>query len=126
MKIPMVVEYIKIFHTEDAITGSDGQCISEKNLPAYRAGDLAELRKIGEHFCCSEMARIVKLGYIQFGSRNEEVYRNQLAEVFLRVEDGAQILPDGHGGREKNNTDIPIAYCPFCTQPVLTREIETI
>src|SRR5665213_841028 len=122
MKHSMVVEILKILHISDALTGENGQSIEPNNPPTWKTDDLDEIRQIGIHFCCSEMSHQVKIGNIAFGNRKEEAYHNKLADVFIRVENGARILP---GGKEKPkpNTDIPIAYCPFCTEAVLTMEI---
>jgi hypothetical protein len=123
MKHPMVVEFIRILHKEDAITGINGRCVSVDNSPAWRAGDLDEIRSIGHHFCCPDMAKAVRLGHIGFGSRIDEVYHNKLMDVFFRVEDGAQILPGGER-QPKPNTDIAIPYCPWCNEAILTLEID--
>lgn len=125
----MVVEFIQIIHRRDAITGINGQHISPNNPPAYLAGDLDEVRQVGIHYCCDGMKMAVENGIIEFGSRMEEAYHNKLKDVFIRVEDGAQVLPCNCKGpcpcrTPKPNTDLALAYCPFCTMPVLTYEIE--
>jgi hypothetical protein len=122
MKHPMVTEFLKILHTSDAITGENGQGISPTNPPAWKAGDLDEIRQIGQHFCCAEMTYHVRMGHVAFGSRKEEAYHNKVAEVFIRVENGARVLPGGNE-KAKLNTDIAIAYCPWCREAVMTMEI---
>lgn len=99
-------------------------------------GELAEIQMINYHTCCEAMAERVENKTIEFGSRREEVYRNKLADVFIRVENGAQIIPqDGNPPKEgarasknspKENTDIALAYCPWCQAPVETHEIATV
>lgn len=110
MQHPMVVEYLKLLHTENALTGSNGQHISETNPPAWRVGDVSECKFIGVHFCCSEMGFHFRAGHIGFGERPESIYKNKVAEVFVRIA----------GGPEQ---DFVLPYCPFCREPVLTREI---
>jgi hypothetical protein len=71
-KMPMVVEYTKVM--EDGV--------------------LAEIKPIGVRFCCLDMAHHYRMGRIEFGQRKEECYRNKIAEVFIRVDKGAQVLYD--------------------------------
>jgi hypothetical protein len=121
---PMVVEFLGILHDQDAFTGNNGQTITSDNPPAWRAGELDEIRPIGQHFCCPDMADQIKNGHIAFGSRKNEVYHNKLTEVFIRVENGARILPGGKQ-KPKLNTDIAIPYCPFCNAAIITMEIDS-
>lgn len=123
----MVIEYIKFFHTDNALVGENGQCISETNPPAYLAGAVKEVKKIGVHFCCQTMEDQMNAGRVTFGSRPEETHYNTFIDVFIRVENGAQRLEPWHlavnGGTEqprpaKPNTDLVIAYCPWCAAPV--------
>jgi hypothetical protein len=138
---PTVVEYVKILRTSNSLVGQDGRPVSENNPPDRKIGDVAEIRQIGlPQFCCGAMSYHFGFGAVAFGQRPEEVYRNKLAEVFLRVENGSQVLsregsppPKGqewktltYGREPKPNEDIALAYCPWCTQSVMTREIATI
>ena len=83
------------------------------------------------------MASHYRSGIVAFGSRPEETSSNKLAEVFIRVDKGAQVvcltilptLPEVEARATakrqlKPNTDIAIPYCPWCTAPVLVREID--
>lgn len=104
-----VVEYVKMLHTDDALTGSNGQCLSETNPPAYKKGEVCEIRKVGEYHCCVDMRHHFRNGHIGFGSRPKTVYKNKSTEIFIRAE----------------GEDIPLAYCPWCKSPVLTFEVTT-
>jgi hypothetical protein len=105
---PMVVEYVRILHTEDCLYGENGRSIVQGNTPAYKAGDLKEFKQIGVTFCCQEMRWHVDHDFVGFG-KPRAPFRNKTAEIYIRT-----AVPD---------TDVVIAYCPFCSQPVTTREI---
>lgn len=115
-KTPMVVEYVKILHSEDGPPINVGAHDSSQ----IKAGDLKEIRPIGVRFCCVDMANRFRLGHIGFGSRSDEVFRNKTAEVYVRID--AEPGPD----QNKTKNDLAIPYCPFCREPVLTEEIATL
>lgn len=106
---PTVIEYTKILHDKDALVGKDGLCLSDFNPPAYRIGDLDEIKEVWSKFCCSAMENRYHSGIIGFGTRSENVYHNQVAEVFIRVQHGQE-------------HDIALPYCPWCCMPVMVRE----
>ena len=105
------VSYIKLLHKEDAITGINGQCLSPTNPPAYVKGDVEEVRKIGENYCCDEMRKQFEAERIGFGSRSEDTYKNKLTDIFIW---------------SATDIDLVIAYCPWCAAPVLTHEVAVI
>jgi len=134
----MHVDFLRILHKEDSQVGINGQAVSEHNPPSYLAGALDEIRLVSQCPCCEAMAERVQDQTIEFGSRREEAYHNKLADVFIRIEGGAQVVPeDGRPPKEgaisstrgrisKPNTDIALAYCPWCTAPIETHEVSTI
>ena len=110
---PLVVEYIKILHKEDSLYDKEGRSTQLGGEPSHKVGDLDEIRQIGLVYCCDDMKHYFKRGTIGFGQRQEEVYHNKIAEVFIRIK-----------GESKN--DIAIPYCPFCREAVMTCEIGVI
>lgn len=107
----MNVDYIKFLYKEDAITGKDGQCLSENNPPAYKVGDVEECKAINILSCCEAMECLVSSGIVGFGSRPENVYKNRIAEVFIRCDKGY---------------DLSLPYCPMCKEPVMTHEVAVV
>ena len=99
-KSPMVVEYIKLTNEREMVS----------------------LKQVGVHFCCAEMSRRFKSGTIQFGQRSEETCYNTSIDVYIRVENGARVLYRVETPI-KPNTDIPLAYCPFCSEPIMAMEL---
>jgi hypothetical protein len=100
-------------------------------------GDLDEIQLLSYISCCQSMEQHILAGIVAFGQRPEETHRNKSCDVFIRVENGAQIVADegqapkeggsvdGYLKREpKPNTDIALAYCPWCTKPVEAHEIK--
>lgn len=122
----MVVEYVKIHYTENEAPINIGAYEPSQN----QVGDLKEIKAIGVRFCCIDMAHHFRLDHVGFGSRPDEVYRNTVAEVFIRVEGGAQRFGGenacGEPQNPKPNTDLAIPYCPWCREPVLTNEIASL
>ena len=101
-RMPMVVEYVR---TPDLI------------------------KPVGVRFCCMDMAQHYRRGIIAFGSRPAETAFNKSIDVYVRIEGGAQIVADmreifSDAPAPKPNTDIALPYCPWCKEPVMTREIE--
>lgn len=107
--MPMVVEYVKILHQKDGLVFN----LDAADPSQTKAGDVEEIRSIGVRFCCTDMANHFRKESIGFGSRPKEIYKNKVAEVFIRVEGGSQ-------------NDIAIPYCPWCKEPVLTHEIASL
>ncbi len=87
-------------------------------------GELEEIELINYRACCEAMEYYAKLGIVAFGQRSEETNHNKLADVFIRVDNGAQRI--GNDDNSKPNTDIALAYCPWCTSPVETHEVATV
>lgn len=107
-----VVEYIKIYHEEDARVGNLGLDVSfkfhpltgEPNIPIYKKGDIAEIKPIKNVFCCADMEDAFRTSLIGFGKNPVEVYRNKMAEVVLRTKNQVVALP----------------YCLWCISPIMT------
>jgi len=105
VNIPMVVEYVKI---------------PSEGMPP-------EIKPIGVRFCCSDMSAQWRHGVIEFGQRRVETSVNRLADVYIRVENGAQIAHGSvfPGGPDyKPNTDIALPFCPWCREAVITMEVQ--
>lgn len=102
-----VIHYAVSHYEKDSVIGANGRCVSDTNPPEYRAGDVAEIKKIGSGICCLDMAASFRNGDIGFGTRPEETYKNKVDGVFIRVARGSEY-------------DIPLAYCPYCAAPVIT------
>ena len=111
-KMPMVVEYVRTYSDKDRI--------------------FQYIKPIGVRFCCPDMSQHYRRGVIEFGNRKAETTFNKSADVFLRVEGGAQIFRSPtdeqyqNGVRQvlvKPNTDIALPYCPWCREPVMTLEV---
>lgn len=109
IKMPMVVEFVRLLYIEDGVIINPGAADQSQT----KVGDVSEIRAIGSRFCCTDMSHHFRKGSVGFGLRKEEVYRNKVAEVFIRVEGGSQ-------------NDIAIPYCPWCREPVLTNEIASL
>src|ERR1700688_1749231 len=96
----MIVGYQAIYHA------TNGPIVN--GLSLYRAGDLAEVIQEKEiEYCCPLMKMVWNQGHIGFGYNPEDVDKNKLPEVVLRVE---RPFPSPR--------HIVIAYCPFCSKPI--------
>jgi hypothetical protein len=61
-----------------------------------------------------------RIGVVGFGSRPEEVFLNKVAEIYIRT-----ITPEPftRGIQSGSKNDIAIPYCPWCREPVTTRDV---
>lgn len=122
--IVATVEYIKVLRAKDALTGQNGQAVSETNLPEYFTGDLQEYKFFKMVPCCDDFTTCWNRGIVGYGTRKSDTYHNQLNEIVIRSEKTER---DPETRVDKViNIDTPIAYCPWCHSPVITREILTI
>lgn len=104
----MVVDYVIHRYTEDSPVDENGWSVLVSGKePDHKIGEIAWIEAIGRSLCCSDMVKHYALGDVEFGTRPRHTYRNQSTEVFLRVARGPE-------------HDIPLPYCPWCTQPVTT------
>ena len=110
---PMVVEYVRILYSGDELLASIGPNLEDVGP---KPGEVKEFKQIGVTFCCPNMFHAFRSGIVGFGTRKAEILHNKAAEVFLRTRPSTQA----------NTYDTPIPYCPWCTQPVTTREIGTV
>jgi len=107
----MVVEYVIHRYTEDGPVDENGWSVLVSGLPpAWRAGEVSWVEEVGRTVCCADMDKHLLLGDVAFGDRKECCFHSKSTEVFIRVARGHQ-------------ADIPLPYCPWCTQPVITMDM---